>query len=395
MEGQTRSSAQPYGAFTEEAARALRALTGTHDRPVLIGYYQAARNNPYQSLLYQRSWDAGMAAVPMHWPQRIEELTDLVRAGLDGVLHLHWLNQVLKHVESPAAATRARDDFVRLVDGFRAAGGRVIWTLHNTVPHGARFEDQEVALQTSVIERSELVHVLAPRTVEHVAPWFTIPPGKVLHVPHPSYAGAYEDHVTREQARHELGLLPDELVYLVAGTIRPYKGLTDLLDAWDTLEPGRPRRLLIAGGPTQEPGIAELIERAALHPTVLIHPRYIPGHEIQLFLRAADVAVLPYVRTLNSGALMLALTFGLPVIVPADGPLEDAVAPAFARTFDPAVTGDLARVLDEAGALATHAAREAARAAAAAASPGELSLRFATAVRERLGLEAPVEASAG
>jgi len=324
----------------------------------------------------------------MHWPQRIDELTELVRAGVDGVLHLHWLNQVLKHVESAAGAVRARDEFLRLVDGLIAAGGHVIWTLHNTVPHGARFEDQEVALQTAVIERSEVVHVLAERTVEHVAPWFTIPPAKVLHVPHPSYAGAYEDYVSREQARHELGLLPDELVYVVAGTIRPYKGLTDLLDAWDALDDGRPRRLVIAGGPTQEPGIAELLERAALHPTVLIHPRYIPVHEIQLFLRAGDVAVLPYVRTLNSGALMLALTFGLPVIVPADGPLADAVQPAFARTFDPAVPGDLARVLGAASELVTTDARSAALAAAAAAPPGELSARFASAIRERLGLGA-------
>jgi glycosyltransferase involved in cell wall biosynthesis len=384
MEGQPLSPAQPYGAFTSDAMRALRALSATHDRPIVIGYHAVALNNPYQSLLYHRSWDAGVAAVPIRRPERIDELTDLARSGIDAVLHVHWTNQVLAHVESPAEAGRARASFLRLLDGVADAGGRIVWTVHNIVPHGTRFEDDEIRLQTAILERCDIVHVMAERTAEHVAPWFRIPPEKILHVPHPSYAGAYEDFVSREQARHELGLLPDELVFVVAGMIRPYKGLTDLLDAWDALDDGQPRRLVIAGGTTQEPGNAELVERAALHPSIVIHPHYIPGPELQLFMRAADVAVLPYRQTLNSGALMLALTFGLPVIVPADSALADAVDQAFARTYDGAVAGDLARVLGRAGELASPAARAAAAAAAAGQPPGELSVRFARGLRERL-----------
>ena len=57
-----------------------------------------------------------------------------------------------------------------------------------------------------------------------------------------------------------------------------------------------PRRLVIAGAPTEEPGVAEAMERAAVHPTVLLHGQPVPPSEMQLFMRSADVAVLPYLR---------------------------------------------------------------------------------------------------
>jgi glycosyltransferase involved in cell wall biosynthesis len=225
-----------------------------------------------------------------------------------------------------------------------------------------------------------------------VSGWFAIPTDKVLEVPHPSYAGAYEDFITREQARHELGLWPDEIVHLVVGAIKPYKGLNELLDAWDSLAAdGVPRRLVVAGGPSDEAGIAETLERAALHPSVLLHARKIPAAEMQIFLRAADVAVMPYLRSLNSGALMLALTFGLPVVVPAAGGLAEIVDERFARVFEAEVPESLSAALHAADELVNADARAAAAAAATERAPGPLSERFTRELRSRLASAAPVE----
>jgi glycosyltransferase involved in cell wall biosynthesis len=51
----------------------------------------------------------------------------------------------------------------------------------------------------------------------------------------------------------------------------------------------------------------------------------IPSDDMQLFLRASDAVVLPYVRMLNSALLMLALAFGLPVIAPDLGGIPETV----------------------------------------------------------------------
>jgi beta-1,4-mannosyltransferase len=386
MEGRLRPNDPGPGVLTDEAVAAARAIEASGHEPLILGYHPVARMNPYHALLYQEALGSGVGAIPIVREDRIPELTELTRLGFSTALHLHWLNLVLAQADTLAEAQKARKGFLARIDRYRDAGGHLVWTVHNVLPHAARFEDEEARLSADIVERAEVVHILAPGTAGLVAPWFTIPPEKILQVAHPSYAGAYEDHVTREQARHELGIMPDELVHVVAGAIRPYKGLGELLDAWDTLPDDRPRRLVIAGGPSDERGVAELIERAAIHPTVLLHARKIPAPEMQLFLRAADVAVLPYVRSLNSGALMLALTFALPVIVPAGGGMAETVDARFARTFELSDRSSLVDALRSAGDLVTDQARMAAAEVAARHEPGPLSTRFATEIRARIGM---------
>jgi glycosyltransferase involved in cell wall biosynthesis len=390
MEGLVRTYDFEPGELTQAAVQALRAIDALGHEPILLGYHPVARMNPYHALLYQRVWSSGIVALPVVREERIPELTALAATGVPTVLHLHWLNQVMADAGSAKEAQRRRRDFLARLDTFRDGGGRIVWTVHNILPHGARFEGEEAHLSADVVERADVIHVLAEHTASYVEPWFRIDPAKVLHVPHPAYTGAYEDTVSREQARHELGIWPDELVHVVAGAIRPYKGLTDLLDAWDVVaRDGVPRRLLIAGAPSEEPGVDALLERAAIHPSVLLHARSVPANEMQLFLRAADVAVLPYVRSLNSGALMLALTFGLPVVVPEGGGLAEVVDEQTSVTFRPGDTASLETALRASAGLVGPGARDAALGIAARHAPAVLAERFAAGLRERLAAASP------
>jgi beta-1,4-mannosyltransferase len=384
MERRLRSSKPARGDLTEEAAAALRALAGSDVEPWLLAAHPSFVTNPYQDLLYQRSREHGFAPLRVRRDEQLDEVLELQRTGLPTLLHLHWLHLVLKGAGSAKEARKRADEFLRRLDAQHGAGGRLAWTVHNVLPHESRFDAEEARLCGEVASRADVVHVMAERTPELVAPYFELPRDRLLVVPHMSYAGAYEDHISRLDARHELGLMPDELVYLVLGAIRPYKGLPELLDAWAELPPDRPRRLVIAGAPTDEPGVDEVLERAALATGVILDARKIPPDEMQVFLRAADVAVLPYRRALNSGALLLALTFGLPAIVPADSGLAGSVDATFGRTFDPDVPGSLAEALVGAADLASDAARTAALAAAAAVSPEIVSRRFSIGLREAL-----------
>jgi glycosyltransferase involved in cell wall biosynthesis len=385
MDGQLRGPGQAPGELTEEGLAALRALEAGGRDPLLLAYHPIARMNPYHALLYQRSWQSGIAPVPLLRDETLPELTEIARLGFSTLLHLHWLNLVLADAGSAKQAHKDRLAFLDRLDRFRDAGGRLAWTVHNILPHGTRFEDEEARLSADVIERCDVVHTMAAATPEIVAPWFRIPPEKILQVPHPSYIGAYEDRISREQARHELGLWPDEVVHVVLGAIRPYKGLTELLDAWDALDgDGTARRLVIAGGPTEEAGVAELLERAAVHPTVLVHAGPVAPADVQIYLRAADIAVLPYVRSLNSGALLLGVTFGLPAVVPKGGGLAEVVDERFARSFavdDPAT---LVGALREVEALDRSTARAAALEVAERHAPNVLSEQFSEGLRERL-----------
>ena len=371
------------GIFTTDAMRGLRGVAW-HDAPLLLAYYPVYAGNPYQSLLYGAAREHGIAPVPMPRVEGFDELRELQARGIASVLHLHWLHAVQRDATSEQAARRRARSFLDRVDAYLAAGGRLAWTVHNALPHETRFERAEIDLTQAIIERASVIHVLTERTPELVSSWYSLPASKVLHVPHPSYRGVYSDHVSRLDARHALELMDDEHVVVALGAIRPYKGIEELLDAWPSVPTDRPRRLVIAGATSGDRASDALEQRAAVTPRVIVDPHHVPNDAIQDFLRAADVAVFPYRRALNSGALLLALTFGLPVIVPADGGLAETVDDAYARTFVPGDRASLTAALAESASLATDAARAAAAAAARDADPVALAGRFAVGLRSHL-----------
>lgn len=389
MEGRTIGRADRPAAFVTDALAGAAYAEGLgHERPAILAYFPLVRLNPYQALLYRQCLAAGIAPVPLPSLDDMETLAGLRGAGIDVVLHLHWLNQITKSATSEDQAGASVDAFLARLDAFREAGGHLVWTAHNVLPHDSRFPIADAALRQGLSDRSLLVHVLASGTVDAVGDRYRMPPGeRLVHVPHPSYVGAYPAGPARDQARQELGLTPDELVYAFVGAIRPYKGLDELLDAFDEVcaaDPSRPRRLVVAGNPDGGPSIEGALDRCLAHPNVLLHARRLPPEDLAVILRAADVAVLPYRDALNSGVLMLALTFGLPVVAPAIPGVTELVDDTVAATFNPGEPGALAAALRRADQLPGEAASARALEIAAAHDPDTLSTRFAAALRRAL-----------
>jgi hypothetical protein len=125
---------QPGYAFTDEALAALRALQAADDDPLILAYHPVARMNPYQALLYGRAWTAGIAPVPLVRMERIAELIELARLGIGTLLHLHWINVVMRDAATPGEARKRGAQFLRVLDRYRDAGGRIAWTIHNILP---------------------------------------------------------------------------------------------------------------------------------------------------------------------------------------------------------------------------------------------------------------------
>jgi len=225
-------------------------------------------------------------------------------------------------------------------------------------------------------------------------PLYELDPATIEVVPHASYDGVYPDVVSRAAARERLGVLDHDVALLALGGIRPYRGLDTLLDAFDALlERDLRVKLLVAGKPGAAPQVREWIERCERHPRIVARFEHVPDPDLQLWHRAADVAVLPYRGILNSGAFKLAETFGLPIVAPRSGNLADDLDPAYACGFDPDVPGDLLRALEDAADLvtdpaATARATAAARARAAAYPPARMAADFADVLVRRSGVTA-------
>lgn len=377
--------------------------------PAVLVAAPRARSNPFAGLLYRGLPDAGV--VPVVVPDvpaaaslavRLGEVTD----GLVGtVLHLHWLHRVTATARDAAAAreavTRVESALLCAAD----AGTRLVWTVHNLAPHRPRFPDAELRLRRVAADLADVVHVMDPRTPELVAATTPLDPAKVRLVPHPSYAGAHPDTVTRAGARQRLGIPASATVFVALGRIQPYKGLDCLAEAFGALSaeaPGR-YRLVVAGavdgvgpGPVRarpgpsDPGTDALLHRLARSRDVICLPLAVPDADVQVVLRSADVAVVPNLAPLNSGAQALALTFGVPVVttghVPTGADWGVGVPPGDAGALTAGLRESVARLTGPGGAGLPGApgARAAALAAAAEVAPSVVGPAFARVVRDLL-----------
>jgi glycosyltransferase involved in cell wall biosynthesis len=368
------------------AIRALRYLeaAGAAD-PLLLLYHPPARNNPFQALLYLEALGRGVAPVPVARLEEAAAIVDLARGRARVALHLHWLAAITEQAAGPAAAAEQARAFLAGLDELIEAGCPVAWTIHNVLPHDARYPDEAVLLRRGVVDRAAMIHVLSPSTPAEVAPWFELPADRTALVPHPSYTGFYPDAVSRDAARFALGLWPDELVLLAFGALRPYKGIPELLAAWRATADGSgPRRLVVAGRPTAGPGTDEMLLELATTPGVLPVARQVAVESVAELFGAADVAVLAHRTGLNSGVLLLALTFGLPVVAPRMAATVDLLDERVARLYDAGDADGLAAALRDAGHLVGAGATARAREIAAAHEPREISRQFVEELRRRV-----------
>jgi beta-1,4-mannosyltransferase len=388
---------RPKRHYLEDAQAGIERLRAAGiDRPIVLATWPWDPENPVQALLTRRAADAGVVVIGMDRladlddPVALPALAELRSQRAIVVLHLHWLARVLRGVADEAEGLTRVTSFVAALDAFRMAGGQIVWTVHNVLPHDTAYPALDRAIRAAVVVRADIIHVLSQGTVDAAGSAYEIPASKVLHVPHPAYLGAYPDDVPDAEARRRYGFGPDDVVYGFVGNIRPYKGMDELLTAFASITStprpdGRRQRLLIAGMPSADPEVEAALERARHRPDVVVDARRIPAEELSIPMRASDIVVLPHRQSLNSGALLLALSFGRPVVAARSPGVSETVGEDAAVIVEPGDAAALARGLREADRLLTPEAREAALATARRFDPEDISRTFLSALRQRLG----------
>jgi glycosyltransferase involved in cell wall biosynthesis len=192
----------------------------------------------------------------------------------------------------------------------------------------------ETQLRQEIADRVDVIHVMCEETVDLCSGYFDLPQSKVRVLPHPSYIDVYPNLVDQATARYELGLGHRDFVYLHLGKIRPYKGIDRLLDAFDRLaRHDKKAKLLLVGEPGRFEQLDEIKQRARANPNVISNFNAVPDADLQLYMNAADVVVLPYRAVLNSGALQLAYSFAKPVVVSETGCIPNQVDATTGVTF--------------------------------------------------------------
>jgi len=189
----------------------------------------------------------------------------------------------------------------------------VLFIIHNVMPHEARPWDKWLA--RLALKQAQRFLVMTEREQERLLS--LLPQAQTIKLPHPVYDMFAGQKIPQAQARKNLGLEPDGPVLLFFGIIRPYKGLRVALEALGKLrQHGQKVSLLVAGEfwePVSE--YTRLAQDLGVLEQIKINNRYIPDEEIGQYFSAADLFIAPYVGGTQSGAVKMALGFGLPAVV--------------------------------------------------------------------------------
>ena len=337
------------------------------------------RDNPYVQILTQAVSDRGFEIAGR--PDFDEALTELTSPERRGIIHVQWTSPVTEWAINAKDARVRADLFLDALYSAKQWGRKIVWTVHNVLPHDTDYPKTNLYLQQGLARLADTIHVISPHTSELASEHFEIPADKVVVIPHSSYDGVYGPAEDRAAAREKLGADPTATAALFFGWIRPYKGLEQLAEAAEiATRGGADLQILLAGRPQGDvQAVLTALDEGAT--PVVKHLKRVFPEDVATWFSAADVLVLPYHAILNSGNMFLAATYGLPIILP-DAPhlVDEYGDQAWIRFFDrgrPAA--HIAELLSDRW-YAEPAAREAALEFAATRPPAEMSARFASLI---------------
>jgi len=165
--------------------------------------------------------------------------------------------------------------------------------------------------------------------------------------PHNLYFHKFTD-ITMEEARRELGLPHDKIIFLCIGFIQPHKGFDLALRAFCRAKTEN-MGLYIVGSIrlSLEPYQAylDLLRNIAerTHNARLV-VKYLTDQEFDTWISACDVVIVPYREIWSSGVAARAKLFHKPLIVSEAGGLKDQIAKEDLFFHD---EEDLASILDQ------------------------------------------------
>jgi glycosyltransferase involved in cell wall biosynthesis len=252
-----------------------------------------------------------------YWGRSMPRVVRFLRRERPGVVVLQWWTGTVLH------------SYIALALIARGLGARVVIEFHEVLDTGelnirpARWYVRSVAPLLMRLAHGYVVHnEFDRRALDQEYGLGAKPVAMVAHGPYDRYAQAGTGEPEPPRGPREVCHL------LYFGVIRPFKGVDDLLTAFDSLSDEQAARfhLTIVGEPWEgfaTPG--EMVRASRHRDRITFVDRYVSENEVGAYFSAADVVVLPYRRSSASGPLHIAMANGLPVVVTSVGGLVEAI----------------------------------------------------------------------
>lgn len=259
----------------------------------------------------QQSDVAVVALQPFHYAAPIN-IIKLIGCRITGcqIIHVHWLYSFPFGFIMKAFYYFCR--FLRM---------KIVWEMHNIVPHNG--DASERTLSCWFYERVDAIifhnqddiarsKKLLLSSVEK----------KHIVIPHGNFHEAYENTISKKEARDQLNIAQNRRVVLCFGILRNYRGYEYLIEVAREMSGVD---ILVVGQKHDQSVYDYLINAQKTLPNLRIITGWIPDNEVQIYFNASDIVVLPYTEITTSGVTLLAYAFSRPVISTDVGGMKEVV----------------------------------------------------------------------
>lgn len=184
-----------------------------------------------------------------------------------------------------------------------------------------------------------LIRRMACRYVVHsehdrhlISTHYRIPENFIGVIPH----GLYDHYPILDQKTSKRALdVQNCFVFLFFGLIRPYKGVINLIHAFEML-PETVRNnsfLYIVGEAWEDHASLDAVQTSSVSDRIRLLNKYASDDEIPVYFSSADALILPYIRASQSGVAHIGISYGLPIIASKVGGLSESLSEYCGTTF--------------------------------------------------------------
>lgn len=188
----------------------------------------------------------------------------------------------------------------------------IVYLVHNVLPHESHYWDRWLVL----LAFNQSQFFIAQSNQEKDRLLELMPQANIKVCPIPIFSKLYNSNISKDEARRSLGLPLNSSILLFFGIVRRYKGLNVLIEALKILKMKNIHPLLLITGEfwDDKQSYVNLIDKYHLEKQIWLKDEYIPNEQVDLYFKAADVLVAPYVGGTQSAVIALAQAYGMTII---------------------------------------------------------------------------------
>ncbi|MGF7046848.1 glycosyltransferase involved in cell wall biosynthesis [Paenibacillus sp. DS2015] len=245
------------------------------------------------------------------------------------IVHIHWIHHAYQN----------RNPLLFIVKSFilictmlylKLRNIQLVWTIHNLYPHHVKYPRMERFMRTIICRFSSKLIVASESIKSKVMKEFKVPENKVFVVKHGHYVGVYKSQGIDFRQQYHIHESAD--VYLFLGAILAYKGVEDLIEAFNAVKT-KDTFLIIAGKADSE--MASYLKQVKDMENIILDIRFIPNEEVADLISAVDVMVMPYKEITTSGSAILGLSFQKLIVMPDNDFIDEYFKENMVVRYDP------------------------------------------------------------